>query len=271
MPPNPSNRTGQLCTFPSRSDCKCGFTLLGKLLWTERRTSEEEVEKEKERWEMRVVRAQGVLEKWGDFKWKRSGLADTMAPLNTLNQSRTESPRQGQYLAQPYSHFTSTSLTLIESFLSRLIYFRSPPPPRPLLSLSLVKPAEQHTNPVFLPRCHLCQLFKVLAEPSCNTQEKVFQEAFWGEKKNHSVKSHLDLSLPTASKPLAKHLITDSLDKPLNTMQTLCMSSGPCKLLNWYHYNKNSGLKTYPSRLASRKNKKTQRKSLAHKSSAGSG
>lgn len=58
-----------------------------------------------------------------------------MAPPNTLNQSPTESLRQGQYLAQPYSHFTSTSLTLIESFLSRLIYFRPPSAPSPALSL----------------------------------------------------------------------------------------------------------------------------------------
>lgn len=36
----PPNRTGQLCTFPSRSDRPCGFTLDMKLLQSERRTSE---------------------------------------------------------------------------------------------------------------------------------------------------------------------------------------------------------------------------------------
>lgn len=55
---------GQRC--PRRSTVhspqqECGFTLHGKLLRAERRTNEEEVGKE--RWEMRVVRAQGVLEK----------------------------------------------------------------------------------------------------------------------------------------------------------------------------------------------------------------
>lgn len=176
LPPLPPNRTGQLCTSSSRSTRPCGFTLDGKLLRTERRTSEEE-EKEKERWEMRVLWAQGVLEKWGGLKWKRSGLADTMAPPNTLNQSPTESPRQGQYLAQPYSHFTSTSLTPIESFLSRLIYFRPPLFPIPC-ALSCATCRALHQLYVFLPRCHLCQLFKVLAEPSCSTQEKVSKRRF---------------------------------------------------------------------------------------------
>lgn len=182
LPPLPPNRTGQLCTFSSRSNRPCGFTLDGKLLRTERRTSEEE-EKEKERWEMRVLWAQGVLEKWGGFKWKRSGLADTMAPPNTLNQSPTESPRQGQYLAQPYSHFTSTSLTLIWLNLFFLAWFISAPPPPPLprspaLSLSCATCRVLHQLYVFLPRCHLCQLFNVLAEPSCSTQEKVSKRRF---------------------------------------------------------------------------------------------
>lgn len=150
-----------------------------------------------------------------------------MAPPNTLNQSPTESPRQGQYLAQPYSHFTSTSLTPIESFLSRLIY----PPASIPFTLSCATCRALHRLYVFLPRCHLCQLFKVLAKPSCNTQEKVSKRHVY-EKKKDSVKSHIEFSLPTASKPLAKQLITDSLHKPLNTMQTLCMSSGPYKLPN---------------------------------------
>lgn len=55
LPLHPPNRTGQRRTLPSRSNRPCGFTLHEKLLRTERRTSEEQVEKEKQRWEMRVA------------------------------------------------------------------------------------------------------------------------------------------------------------------------------------------------------------------------
>lgn len=67
-----------------------------------------------------------------------------------------------------------------------LAWFISAPPllfPIPC-ALSCATCRALHQLYVFLPRCHLCQLFKVLAEPSCSTQEKVSKRRFLRKKKS---------------------------------------------------------------------------------------
>lgn len=133
-----------------------------------------------------------------------------MAPRNALNQSCIESLRQGQSLAQPSPQFMSSPLRLDRIFSSQFIY-------------SFTSWTTRQALYQFSAFCHVV----IRASSSSFTQSQVITKKKKrfprGRFKNHSGKSHIDLSLSITSNPL-----------PNNLLQTRSTNhSTQCKLFAW--------------------------------------